>query len=327
MTFAHDDGAGFIVGYVGAVWLGGRDRLSFVERLSTNRLADLPSGQGRGTVLLNDTGRVVDLLAYYQGDDGALVITSAPDAAPAVAAQLRRYALYNDDVRVTDASAQVDVVRVVGSQAWAVAQDLVPELAEGGAAPAWREAGEGDDRVWLLGHVAPGGPGGLDLVVPANGPASRLTARLAEAGMAALDGTAYDAVRVRMGLPRFGTEIDGGANPLELGLRDLVDFGKGCYIGQEVVARLDAYDKLQRLLVRIEAAEPLAVGDAVSAEDGRRSGPRGGRVTTVAEAGGRWSALAIAPRGVAETGRGWVLAADGRRFPVAAEACGGGSGY
>jgi len=67
----------------------------------------------------------------------------------------------------------------------------------------------------------------------------------------------YEIYRVEKGIPAAPNEINMEYNPLELGLNAAIDFNKGCYIGQEVIARLDTYDKVKRHLVGLEFAEPV----------------------------------------------------------------------
>jgi aminomethyltransferase len=302
-------GAGFIAGHVEVVWLSGPDRLGFLHRLSTAWLEDLAAGEGRATCLLDDRGRVVDLVSCHAGADGAVLITSGPGAAAVVAAQLKRYILFGDHVRVTDACAQTVVLRLWGTETGAgAASDAAMAVAEAAsglelaAAPAgrWWATGADDQTVWVMRHAAPGGVAGVDVVVPAGAPAAAMAERLVTAGAAPLDATAYAAARVRAGLPAFGFEIDGRSNPLELGLRPLIDFGKGCYIGQEVVARLDTYGKQQRRLVGLDLPGPAAPGDPVRPappDPGDRS-QRTGRITTAVPdgaPGGGWIALALLP--------------------------------
>jgi folate-binding protein YgfZ len=109
-------------------------------------------------------------------------------------------------------------------------------------------------------------------------------------GMPAGD-AALEAQRILRGLGASGHELTEDHNPLEAGLRDAVSFTKGCYVGQEVVARLENYDKVVRSLAGIEfvPGEGPAPGDALFIE-----GREIGRVTS-----------AIAPAGL---GRGVGLA-------------------
>ena len=60
---------------------------------------------------------------------------------------------------------------------------------------------------------------------------------------------ALGSVRVEQGVPEYGKELSEDVNPLEAGLLDLISFNKGCYVGQEVIARLNTYKKVQRHLV------------------------------------------------------------------------------
>jgi folate-binding protein YgfZ len=314
--------AGFIAGQADIVWLAGADRLSFLERMSTARLADLAPRSGRATFVLTDTGRVVDLVSCHAGASGAALVTSGPGAAAAVSAHLRRYLLFGDDVRVTDASAQVTVLRVFGSDARKVATKASGISAEALPPGAFIEQGEDAETVWLLAHPAPGGMGGIDIVVPAGPPAEAMAARLHAADAARWDRQDLDLARIEAGQPAHGAEFGGAsdtqANPLELNLKAVVDFAKGCYIGQEVVARLENYERVQRRLVRLTSGSQLVAGDrVVDAGEGGDRRSRPGLVTTAAAGReGDWVALALVPLAWAdapevgvETGAGRVAAA------------------
>jgi tRNA-modifying protein YgfZ len=309
--------AGYTADPVEVVWLSGADRQPFLERMSTNRLADLAPGTGRATAVLTDTGRVVDLVACHAGESGTVLITSGPGAAASVSVHLRRYVLFQDHVRVTDATAQVAVVRLLGPAAVDLASQAtglpVAALPPGG----WLQGSRAGEDVWALRHPMPGGLGGVDLVTPRGAATEDLVAALAGAGAGALHPAEYARWRVAVRLPAFGAEIDGQTNPLELGLQSVVDFGKGCYIGQEVVARLDSYDKVQRHLVALETGVAVAAGDtvhlAVPAAPGRAAA---GRVTTSAPSGsGTWLALALVPTAW-PVATEWVVAGAAGVVPV-----------
>jgi folate-binding protein YgfZ len=89
---------------------------------------------------------------------------------------------------------------------------------------------------------------------------------------------AYEAVRVEAGFPAWGSELNEEMNPLEAGLDASIHWNKGCYIGQEVIARLDTYHKVQRHLVGLRfdtASAPPAARAQVFA-----SGEAAGWVTS-----------------------------------------------
>jgi folate-binding protein YgfZ len=185
--------------------------------------------------------------------------------------------LYGDDVRVTDASSQVAVTRLLGPGADGVVARLLPSAASpvGPRGPhgTWIEAELEAAPLWVMGHDPLCGLGGIDLVAPVGAPESALANRLEALGAEPWTRSHLEAARVEAGLPAFPREIDGRANPLELGLRAVVDFAKGCYIGQEVVARLDAYDKVRRTLVVIESDGPIAEGDALEPSEAASAVP------------------------------------------------------
>ena len=86
-----------------------------------------------------------------------------------------------------------------------------------------------------------------------------------------------DALRVRDGIPAFPNEINEQHNPWEARLDDALSLTKGCYIGQEVVARLNTYKKIRRKLVRLDLQWPMEAGTEIAKE-----GEVIGRLTTVA---------------------------------------------
>jgi folate-binding protein YgfZ len=81
----------------------------------------------------------------------------------------------------------------------------------------------------------------------------------------------WEAANFRAGRLYAGPATASGPNPLELGWKDLVAFDKGCYIGQEVIARMDTYDKVRRGLSMAALVAPLAAGTALSV-DGKKAG-------------------------------------------------------
>lgn len=287
----------------GVLWLSGADGLGFLHRLTTASMTKLRPGHGLCTLLLSDTARVVDLLSVYAGTEGIAVVTSTAEAVQAVGDHLRRYVLYGDDVQVTDARDQVCIMSVLGGSS-EVAAVLTPGRraeATGASGALWRELTWAGAPVWWLGHPSPGA-GGDDLVAPRGPTAEALVSALRDAGVRASPPGQWDAMRVARHLPAHGAEsgVAMAANPLELGLAGIVDFEKGCYLGQEVVARLATYDKVHRQLAAIEADSAIAPGDAVRVPASAR-GRADYFVTTTAGAdaagdGRGHRALALVPR-------------------------------
>ena len=106
---------------------------------------------------------------------------------------------------------------------------------------------------------------GLDLIVAA-GDVDAVLATLARAGAEPASEEAAEIVRVESGRPRFGAEMTTSTMPAEAGIEErAVSFTKGCYIGQETVARLHYRGKPNRHLRGLRLAAPAAAGDAVVA--------------------------------------------------------------
>ena len=74
---------------------------------------------------------------------------------------------------------------------------------------------------------------------------------LQESDIAEQQVDSFEKFRISRGIPAFPGELSAAYNPLEAGLHDLISWTKGCYVGQEVIARLDTYKKMERRLVRL----------------------------------------------------------------------------
>lgn len=225
----------------------GADRLDLLHRLSTNATRDLAPGDETTTILTSDKGRVVEVLRVLAFDDHILMVLAGTDT-EGVRAWLDKYTIMDDFV-VSDVTDRHALFGVYGDHAKSLlASALGGELPDGGKMA--RIAVDGEEVI-VMRDARLTGAGGFLLLVPA-GAAESITARLAEQGMRAIDRDTYEALRIEAGIPEIGSELNDGFNPLEAGLTQYISFTKGCYIGQEVIARLDTYDKVQRHLVGID---------------------------------------------------------------------------
>jgi tRNA-modifying protein YgfZ len=102
-----------------------------------------------------------------------------------------------------------------------------------------------------------------------------------------LDTAAFEHHRIRAGVPWLGKDVGDDNNPHEANLGAAISWDKGCYIGQEVVARLDTYDKVQRHLRRIRLSKDVPTGSVLT-----HAGEDVGRVTSVSERDGETLGLA-----------------------------------
>jgi folate-binding protein YgfZ len=121
-----------------------------------------------------------------------------------------------------------------------------------------------------------------------------LDALARELALAPLTPEAVEVMRIERGVSRYGAEISEDVLPLEAGLDDAVSLSKGCYIGQEPVARVTARGHVNKKIVGLVCASPVAPGDALVAPDRKEAG----RVTSAAQSAtlGRPIALAYLHR-------------------------------
>ena len=247
--------------HIGRLKLTGQDGLDLLNRLSTNNLEELTAtGQGMSTVLTTNKGRVFDLLTVVRLDDYVLVLTG-PENQQKVAERIDFYT-FSEDVTVHDVTDALAIIGITGPGAVASLGGIA-DAGFSGLAPHHASTVSVCDGEALVVRTDFAGLDGYDLVVAASQARPVWTA-LVDAGATPVGTAALDTVRVERRVPAFGRELTEGVNPLEANLIEAISFNKGCYVGQEVVARLNTYDKVQRRLValsweNVDGPDPSAV--------------------------------------------------------------------
>ena len=226
----------------------GKDGLDLLNRLSTNKLETLDTGAGARTVLTTNKGRIVDVLDITQREDCLSVLIS-PGSAQRVIDWIDQYT-FLEEIAVEDVTSATVMVHVLGPEAPAFLSDVTGQDVASLDRFHGRRATIDGAPVDLI-RTDAYGPVGFDLIAPSS-EAHRLWNALMELGspfeFRPAGTEALETIRIENGVPVYGREISEKFNPQEANLLDYVSFNKGCYIGQEVVARLNAYDKVQKHL-------------------------------------------------------------------------------
>ncbi|MBA2661970.1 MAG: aminomethyl transferase family protein [Bradymonadaceae bacterium] len=246
--------------------IGGDDAVSWLQGLLTNDLFALAEeGSGQWSCAVGTTGRLIADLRLLHLPDMLLADLEAGVLGENLLGHLRRHVIM-EKVKLTDRSEQTARIGLYGQKAAEVLA-AAGELARGldGLADyhgTWGVIGEEDVVVQKIALV---GEPGFEISCAVEG-ALAVWKALEAAGGAAAGGAglrpigheALERLRIEAGIPRFGVELDEKVIPLEAGMYETISFKKGCYLGQEIIARLDTLGTPARVL-RAVVLESAAV--------------------------------------------------------------------
>lgn len=258
-------GAGvFVLEHRGVVRVTGGDAQRWLNGMVTNDVAalapDAPAGatDHRYALLLTPIGRIVADLEVVARPEGFWLDVERACVGE-VLARLDKY-LIADDVELEDASDAIARFGIEGPQAEAVAERALPGLEALGAVLA--------DFGWS-------GEAARQVFVPAERAGEALAVLRASGGPDLLDGdeAVLEVLRVEAGVPRTGFELGEDVLPPEVGLDRAISTTKGCYTGQEVIARIASRGQVKHQLVGLGLGDgELPALDSSIEVDGRRIG-------------------------------------------------------
>jgi folate-binding protein YgfZ len=225
----------------GKLRLTGAEAAEFLQGQVTNDVEALQPGQGCYAALLSHKGKMQADMRVLRGPDW-IWLDAEPQALPALLRNVQTYSI-GRDVRAEDVSASHAILSLLGPAA-REALDVAPPDPE----HAWVEGEHGlyvsTDR-------------GVDVICAAED-ADAVRAAL---GVEAVSEEAAECLRVESGRPRYGLDMDADTIPEEAALNErAVSFSKGCYVGQETVARLHYKGKPNRRLRGLRLSEPAERG-------------------------------------------------------------------
>jgi tRNA-modifying protein YgfZ len=229
----------------GRIFMRGRDRADLLQRLSTNDIAQLRPGQGARTVLTTPIGRIVDLLTVHALED-ALLLATSPGQGGLVWSHLKKNIFFQDQVTLEAAGHTYGQLALFGPAAADLLARIAAASVEGLELHHIMPVDLSGASVLAARRPAVGGQG-FTLYIPAEHLAA-LRATLLSGGATLLSDASFDILRVEQGYGAFGRELSQEYIPLETGLLDAVSFTKGCYVGQEIIARMESRGRLAKQL-------------------------------------------------------------------------------
>jgi aminomethyltransferase len=309
----------FDISHNGKVQLDGREADKFLHNLCTNDILNLPDGAGCEAFLTTNQAKTIGYVTVYKHvpptGGSTLWLDPGPNMGERVAQHLDRY-LISEQVTIGDRTDQFGQVHIAGPRArdalQAVLEAPLPDLRELGHT---KLDNHGTDVFIRKRRLL--GASGYDVLVPPE-QSDTLWRALIRAGARSAGSKAYQSLRVEAGTPEFGVDIDETNLPQEVGRVDhAVSFTKGCYIGQETIARIRTYGHVNRSLVGLRLE-----GEAMEAPGAKlfREGKEVGHITSCVYSPRAASAIAMGyvRRGNEEPETMLTIAGPGGRKAVVA---------
>jgi folate-binding protein YgfZ len=252
----------------------GPDRAKFLHNLTTNEIKRMAVGRGCEAFITSPQGKTIGYMIILAADD-RIIARADPGGAELALPHFRKYGVF-DDVSIDDESSSNFELHLLGAEAI----DLVTRVA--GRLPEETEyahvATEIGGKAVRLIRESPALPRGLTVIgelAAAMSVKESLLEHGKDLGLVEVDADSFDVLRIEAGTPVFGKEVTDKNLPQEFGRDDrAINFVKGCYLGQETVARIDALGHVNQLLKGLcfEPGSPVPEPGSVLEHDGKRVG-------------------------------------------------------
>jgi folate-binding protein YgfZ len=256
----------------GYIHIAGEDRRDFLQRQSTNNINLTNSQQFIVTVLTSPAARIHDVLIVIDEGDKIGVLT-LPAQGQETLSFLQSRIFFMDKVSLEDISQEFVQLDLLGPGALELIRQLTGNDSLETGVILSTEVNNAPLRIlYQRDNVF------RFLVHREN--AQQIISELQEHGVTSLSSETYNILRVEVGLPAAGHELTEGYTPLETGLNWTISEDKGCYTGQEVIARQINYDKITRHLVGIRFNKQPELGESLYPRD--KNQPVG-KITSIAQ--------------------------------------------
>ena len=257
----------------GVVELRGRDRSRFLHGMVTNDIRNLSPGQGCYAFMLSPQGRILTDMRVLCLEEALMLVVDADLVEKDLA--LLRKCIIADQVELIDRSADLAILSLQGPKAARAIGALCPETSLPKAPFEHRliQVGNLQARCARVRRTA---SGGYDLIVPEPRSVDFWNLLLQAGESAGLQPTgleAWNVHRMEAGIAWYGIDMDEARIPLEVGLEEAISYSKGCYVGQEVVARATYRGQVNRKLMGLllSSGRPAHGGDKIY-RDGQEVG-------------------------------------------------------
>ena len=257
----------------GKLEVSGKNAVQFINGLVTNEVKNLPAGDGVQAAFLDTHGKVSALCRIYNTGHHLLLQLDAARREK-IYKNLSRFVLAGEFF-LTDVTEQQALISLQGPQSAALIESLTGQTISGEDS----KISEGtitDTSVLIATHSRCGEPGFDLFVATASAPQlwQAIIARGPESGARAVGQEALEIARIEAGVPREGADVNDTNILLEAGFDNAVSYTKGCYLGQEIIARIHWRGQPAKRLLKlaVTAAEVPPPGSDLYAGDGKKVG-------------------------------------------------------
>ena len=241
------------ISHLGIIELKGNDVLDYLHRISTNSILNLPKAHTRITLFTSDKGKIIGVARLINFEDYQLLVCGRENKTK-VMSWVRKYVI-SDDVHVNDANGKYSLLELSGPQADSFIRIICGDVVNGIEINTFKiihtenllffliklKDTRGYNKFWILSDLE-NSRRIIDNMTGYEGPFN----------FNLVGEEAYNTYRMEQGIPSEPNELNDNYNPHEARLMEYINTKKGCYIGQEVIERLDTYQKVQKYLVGIK---------------------------------------------------------------------------
>lgn len=231
----------------GMIELRGNDVMDFLHRISTNSVKDVGKGEVAKTIFTTEKGRIIDSAVIINLDDFQ-ILTCSHDFQEKMMIWLQKYVI-SDDVKLSNINGKYTIFEILGPQADSFMTLINGNIVNNIQPNQIKIMNTEGIIFFLMKHFDYNGQLVYWIIADPTYAQKLMRYMMQNKGpfnFNLIGEQTYNCYRVENGMPAAPTEINDLFNPHEVGLMNLVDNKKGCYIGQEVIARLETYDKVQK---------------------------------------------------------------------------------
>ena len=235
----------------GKVRVTGDDRVKWLQSVISNDILPLQPGQGRYSSLLTHKGKMLSYFRVYMQAD-AVILEDVGEIGETTYGALRKFLLYGTKAKMESCAESWGLLLVSGPKASLVVESAFGTHVEDLKPVNFVSAAIGGQTALVI-RSEETGEQDIEVLIPADGlgPAwERLMEAGARHGIKPFGSQAREALRIEAGIPKAGPDLNEEIVPPEANLEGKAfSLSKGCYPGQEVVARMDTYGSVRRHLV------------------------------------------------------------------------------